>query len=149
MPAFGRISKERLRSVHPLLIKCAYTVVKVFDISIAMGVRTTEEQQALYAIGRTSELDRSPVTNCDGINKKSKHQIREDGLCHAIDVNPYPVDFNNKERYYLMWGLFLGVSQSILDHSDYKLRWGGDWDGDNEFDDQTFIDLPHIELIKK
>jgi len=149
MPVFGRISKERLRSVHPLLIKCSYTVVKVFDISIAMGVRTTEEQQALYAIGRTSELDRSPVTNCDGINKKSKHQIREDGLCHAIDVNPYPVDFNNKERYYLMWGLFLGVSQSILGHSDYKLRWGGDWDGDNEFDDQTFIDLPHIELIKK
>ena len=149
MPAFGRISKERLAGVHPLLIKCAFSVVKVFDISIAMGVRTTEEQQALYAIGRTTELDRSPVTNCDGINKKSKHQIKADGLSHAIDVNPYPIDFNNKERYYLMWGLFLGVSQSILEHSDYKLRWGGDWDGDNEFDDQTFIDLPHIELIKK
>ncbi len=27
-----------------------------------------------------------------------------------------------------------------------ELRWGGDWDRDAEFDDQTFNDLPHFEL---
>jgi peptidoglycan L-alanyl-D-glutamate endopeptidase CwlK len=28
-----------------------------------------------------------------------------------------------------------------------KIRWGGDWDRDEELHDQTFFDLPHFELI--
>ena len=28
-----------------------------------------------------------------------------------------------------------------------RLRWGGDWDGDNELRDQTFNDLVHFEVI--
>jgi len=27
-----------------------------------------------------------------------------------------------------------------------RLRWGGDWDGDTELDDNKFDDLPHFEL---
>ena len=30
---------------------------------------------------------------------------------------------------------------------DVTLRWGGDWDGDRDFKDQRFIDLPHFELV--
>ena len=26
---------------------------------------------------------------------------------------------------------------------DYVLKWGGDWDNDGDFDDQTFNDYPH------
>jgi hypothetical protein len=26
-----------------------------------------------------------------------------------------------------------------------KVRWGGDWDGDNDFHDNKPEDLPHIE----
>ena len=28
-----------------------------------------------------------------------------------------------------------------------RIRWGGDWDGDNDLDDQTFDDLVHFELV--
>ena len=28
---------------------------------------------------------------------------------------------------------------------DIEIRWGGDWDGDNEFTDQSFDDLVHFE----
>lgn len=48
--------------------------------------RTDDQQQALYAIGRTIELHRKPVTNCDGIIKKSKHQPWEAGdICVIRD----------------------------------------------------------------
>jgi peptidoglycan L-alanyl-D-glutamate endopeptidase CwlK len=31
---------------------------------------------------------------------------------------------------------------------EHHIRWGGDWDGDQDFRDQTFDDLAHFELIK-
>jgi hypothetical protein len=31
----------------------------------------------------------------------------------------------------------------------YDIRWGGDWDRDNDFSDQKLNDLCHFELIKK
>jgi peptidoglycan L-alanyl-D-glutamate endopeptidase CwlK len=31
----------------------------------------------------------------------------------------------------------------------HDIRWGGDWDSDTEVNDQTFIDLPHFELISE
>jgi peptidoglycan L-alanyl-D-glutamate endopeptidase CwlK len=30
----------------------------------------------------------------------------------------------------------------------HAIRWGGDWDSDDIFDDQNFDDLPHFELVK-
>lgn len=149
MPRFGQKSLKNLEGVHDLLAKCALEVVKIYDISVTQGVRSAAQQQKLYAIGRTEQLERKPVTKIDGVTKKSNHQIKEDGLGYAIDVNPFPIDFAAKERYYMMWGIFYAVSQNVLAGTDYKLRWGGDWDGDNSFTDQSFDDLPHIELIKK
>ena len=149
MPKFGKKSLQNLEGIHPLLAKCALDVVKIYDISVVQGVRTTEQQQDLYAIGRTKELQRKPVTKLDGVSKKSNQQVKEDGLGYAIDVAPYPVDFALREKFYMMWGIFYAVSQDVLLGTEYKLRWGGDWDGDHSFKDQSFDDLPHIELIKK
>lgn len=48
---------------------------------------------------------------------------------------------------------FAGVMVAIADRLykegeiQHKLRWGGDWDGDHDFKDSKFIDLPHFELI--
>ena len=35
---------------------------------------------------------------------------------------------------------------SVANRLGLKVRWGGDWDGDFEFKDQNFHDLPHFEL---
>jgi peptidoglycan L-alanyl-D-glutamate endopeptidase CwlK len=30
-----------------------------------------------------------------------------------------------------------------------KIRWGGDWNGDLQFRDEKFKDLPHFELVEE
>ena len=29
----------------------------------------------------------------------------------------------------------------------YAVRWGGDWDGDGDWRDERFLDMPHYELV--
>ena len=61
----------------------------------------------------------------------------------GIDVAPCPIQWNNSKRFYHFAGYVKGVADSL----GIKICWGGDWDKDNDFDDQTFNDLVHFELI--
>ena len=62
----------------------------------------------------------------------------------AVDVTPYPVDWEDRERQTLFAGFVLGVANQM----GIKLRWGGDWDMDMEVQDNKFYDFPHFELVK-
>ena len=99
-----------------------------FKCIITDGVRTAEQQQLLYAKGRTAPG--SIVTHADGIIKKSNHQPKADGFGHAVDCCfiidgkvSYP---SNLMRVYGEMGKALG------------LVWGGDW--------KSLVDQPHLEL---
>lgn len=150
MPKFGTRSKANLEGIHPLLVEIAHKVVRIFDIAIVQGVRTTQEQQDLYAKGRTEPGD--IVTHLDGLKKKSNHQMKSDGLGYAIDADPYPIDYDDKAlvraRYYMMAGYFFAIADQVLKGTEFELRWGGDWDSDKDFTDQSFHDLPHFELVR-
>ena len=61
----------------------------------------------------------------------------------AVDVAPYPIDWNDRERFHLFAGFVLGIAYSM----DISLRWGGDWNQNFEVDDNQFDDFPHFELI--
>jgi len=61
----------------------------------------------------------------------------------AIDASPYPIDWQDTKRFYYFAGIVKGVAAEM----GIKIRWGGDWDSDNDFNDQTFMDLVHFELI--
>ena len=94
--------------------------------------RTEDQQAALYAIGRTTELDRKPVTNFDGFIKKSKHQF-----WLAIDlviVIEGLLIWERIEAYELLGKLA----------QKFGLRWGGDWDSD-EIIEPTENDIYHFE----
>jgi len=134
---FSQSSKEKLRSVDQKLERVFNEVIKIFDCKITYGFRTVEQQQKLYAQGRTDPGN--IVTNKDGIKKKSKHQT---GL--AVDVVPYPIDWKDRERFIMLAYLVKGIASQM----NIKIRWVGDWDSDNDLKDQTFIDLPHFEIIK-
>ena len=41
---------------------------------------------------------------------------------------------------------FAGYVQGVAEQLGIKIRWGGDWDSDFDFKDQTFNDLVHFEL---
>lgn len=131
MYKFGRISQSRLNTCHPDLQKLMGEVIKLYDFSVLEGERTLEKQQEYFKAGRSK---------LDGINKKSKHQSSPS---LAIDIAPYPINFKDLSRFYYLAGLVIAKADDL----GIKIRWGGDWDRDNDFKDQRFNDLPHFELV--
>jgi len=130
MPSYSRRSSNKLKTCHPDLQRLFNEVVKHFDCTIICGHRSEEEQSDAYYSGR-SRL-RYP---------ESKHN-KQPSL--ALDVAPYPINWNDKERFYY----FAGVVKGIATQMNIPIRWGGDWDTDTDVHDQTFFDLPHFELLK-
>jgi peptidoglycan L-alanyl-D-glutamate endopeptidase CwlK len=103
--------------------------VKVYDCSIIQGIRTVEQQERLFNEGSSKTM-------------KSKHLMQKDGFSHAVDVAPYPIDWNDTKRFYH----FAGAVQERARQLGLDIRWGGDWDSDQDLNDQTFNDLVHWEI---
>ena len=128
MPKFGKSSKKRLDTAHPHLQKIFNEVVKVIDCSVLEGHRGKELQDKYFNEGK------SKVKFPNGRHNKLPSL--------AVDVTPYPIDWNDRERQTLFAGFVLGIARSM----DIKLRWGGDWDMDFEVQDNRFDDFPHFEI---
>ena len=96
--SFTQSSLDKMEKVHPKLVEVMKAAIEnsPFDFRITDGARTTEEQFALYQIGR-SKPGRI-VTNCDGKRAKSNHQIKADGYGHAVDIFPCGVIENGVYR---------------------------------------------------
>lgn len=129
MPAFGKSSRARLETCHPDLQRLFQEVVKTFDCSILCGERGEDEQNQAYYTGK-SKLK----------YPESKHNTSPS---IAVDVAPYPIDWDDLGRFYLFAGYVFRVAEEL----GIKVRYGGDWDGDKRTTDQKFNDLPHWELI--
>lgn len=138
MPTFGSASKVRLATCHhDLIVVMNHAIVNGPDFTILCGHRSVAEQQRLFAQGRTAPGPK--VTNADGVNDLSPHN-HDPSL--AVDIAPYPIDWNNTGRFLILGGYVLGVAQGL----GIDLRYGGDWDGDYDNKDERFSDLPHFEL---
>ena len=134
MPKFSKRSRGRLDTCHPRLITLFDQVIKSYDCTILEGYRGKQAQDEMLRSGR-SKLN----------YPKSKHNSSPS---LAVDVVPYPINWQNTERMRHFAGFVFGVA-SVM---GIRLRWGGDWDGDvmttdNGLRDQSFMDLPHFELI--
>jgi peptidoglycan L-alanyl-D-glutamate endopeptidase CwlK len=101
----------------------------IMDFTVVCGHRSEELQNKAFKEGR-SKLE-WPY---------SKHN-RTPSL--AVDIAPYPIDWNDKERFYFL----AGVMKAMAYKHDIGIRWGGDWKGDNDFKNNSFNDLVHFELI--
>lgn len=129
MPSFSEKSKARLDTCHPALRDILNDVIKYVDFSVLCGYRGEDEQNAAYSEGRSqlkyplSEHNKSPA--------------------RAVDIAPYPIDWNNAARFAHLAGIVIGVAKE----RGVEVRWGGDWDQDGELTDNTFNDLPHLELV--
>lgn len=130
MPRWSRESHDELATCHPELQAVFNTVIHTFDCRVLDGSRSEAEQEEAYRT-RRSKL-RFPF---------SKHNTSPS---LAVDVGPYPIDWNDIERHYYFAGYVMGVASQL----GIELRWGGDWDRDTEVDDQTFFDLVHFELVE-
>ena len=128
MPSYSKASASKLATCHPDIQKVFNEVVKYFDNTILVGHRTKEEQDK--AVREHKSQTPWPT---------SKHNSTPS---HAVDVAPYPIDFNDVRRYYLFAGFVLGTAKQM----GINLRWGGDWDMDTQVKDNHFNDLGHFEL---
>tara|TARA_R100000742_G_C4245888_1_gene64837 strand:- start:225 stop:605 length:381 start_codon:yes stop_codon:yes gene_type:complete len=124
MPRFGKRSKERLKGVKPELVNVLNELVKIMDVTIVEGLRTQERQDELVAQGASK-------------TKFSKHIEGK-----AVDLAPYPIDWNDRDRFHYMGGMIRGIAKQMK----VNVRWGGDWDSDGETKDNSFDDLVHVEL---
>ena len=130
MPRFGKRSKERLATCEKDLQMLFNEVIKYVDCSILEGHRSKDRQNSLYEEGKTK------VKYPRGRHNASPSR--------AVDVVPYPVDWEDRERMTLFAGFVLGVANQM----GVDIRWGGDWDSDFEVQDNMFDDFPHFELNK-
>ena len=128
MAKFGPTSKKNLSEAHSALQRLFEEVVKHHDCSVIEGHRPQAEQEKAFHSGK------SKVNWPD-----SKHNSTPS---NAVDVVPYPIDWNDKERFYY----FAGIVKGIASQMGIPIRWGGDWNSNNIFNDQSFHDLPHFEL---
>ena len=124
MPKFGKRSQKRLKGVDTKLVNVLNQAIKHFDFTVIEGVRSLETQKKYVARGASKTL-------------KSKHI---DGK--AVDIAPYPVDYDDEERFVYLGGFILGVASQL----GIKLRWGLDWDRDTYTKDTGFRDAGHFEI---
>lgn len=140
MPRFGVQSRKQLGTCHPDLIIIHNEVIKYFDHAVREGHRSIERQFELFQADRTK---------IDGFTRQGKHNSTPS---MASDAYPWPVDLSDepkaKARFYMYAGyMFMAAEMLYVEGKiKHKLRWGGDWDSDKNFNDQSFDDLPHIEL---
>jgi len=124
MYRFGKKSKARLKGVNPKLVNVLNELIKIMDVTIIEGLRSAERQQELLEKGATKV-------------KYSKHMEGK-----AVDLAPYPIDWEDRDRFHYMGGMIRGIAKQL----NVNVRWGGDWDGDGETKDNGFDDLVHIEI---
>ena len=128
MPKFGRTSRKRLDTCHKQIQKLFEEVVKNYDCSIVCGHRGEKEQNEAYQKG-----------NSQVMFPKGRHNALPS---KAVDVAPYPIDWNDRDGFILFAGYVLGVASQL----GINIRWGGDWDGDFDLSDNEFDDLVHFEM---
>lgn len=127
---FSDVSYAELQTCHPDLQAVFHEVLGVVDVTILCGHRGEEAQNRAFEMGR-SELQWP----------NGKHNAEPS---NAVDAAPFPVRWDDRERFVFLAGVVKGISHA----RGIKIRWGGDWDSDNDLRDQTFMDLAHFELVE-
>jgi len=128
MNNFSERSLKALNTAHPDLQKLFNEVIKVIDCTVIYGHRGKIEQEDMVAKGYSKLY-----------YPDSKHNGKPS---QAVDAVPYPIDWNNRERFVFFAGIVKGIASQL----NINIRWGGDWDSNNDLHDQTWMDLPHYEL---
>lgn len=141
---FGKRSLDNLSTIEDDLKTILKELIKVYDFSIIEGHRSTETQKKYYREGKST---------LDGVTRKSKHQSYPS---RAVDLMPYKKGTNafsgnelDNRRFYMMMGMLKVIAIRLKEEGKitHSVRFGLDWDSDETFRDQTFHDLPHVELV--
>jgi peptidoglycan L-alanyl-D-glutamate endopeptidase CwlK len=155
--AFGARSLKNMEGLHP-------DVIRVLNVAIASteqdfmvlegSVRTREQMCINYGKGRTASQCTAkgvPAIYAKPNERKvtwlrnpfaSKHALQVDGFSHAVDIVPFPVDWNDISKFDAMGKAMIDAAKLIK----VGMRWGADWDQDGKLREKGETDSPHFEL---
>lgn len=124
----------QFNTLHPDLQRVLTEAIKYFDFSILEGFRDEEAQNRAYAKGLSKV--RWPL---------GKHNSNPS---HAVDIAPYPIDWSDERKATERFVLLAGVILCLAAQMNITIRWGGDWNRNNDTrDEKGFRDYPHFELV--
>lgn len=136
MNRWSSASAREREGCHTHLKALFDAVLEIHDCTWVCGKRGMVEQNELHRRG----LSKLTWPN-------SKHNTPDGGYSRAADVAPWnpktrSINWNNREEFVYFAGIVKGVAEQL----GVTIRWGGDWNSDNDLRDQTFFDLGHFEL---
>lgn len=116
-------SKDRLKGVHPDLVKVVEHAIEIttVDFAVLEGLRTPERQKVLKEAGASQTLNSRHITG------------------HAVDLGAW---VDGEVRW--DWPLYNQVAKAMKAAAaelNIPIEWGGDW--------RTFKDGPHFQLPRK
>lgn len=117
----GTRSKQKLSGVHPDLVAVVKRAIQITeqDFTVLEGVRNINRQRELFKAGKSTTMNSRHLTG------------------HAVDLAPWPIDWEDLSRFELVADAMKQASEEL----DVPVIWGGDW--------RTFYDGPHFELDRK
>ena len=123
MFSLGPRSRQRLKGVHPDLVKVVERAIQIteVDFTVLEGLRSPERQKALVEAGASQTLNSRHLTG------------------HAVDLGAWVGDEVRWD-----WPLYHKIAAAMKEAArleGVKIVWGGDW--------RTFKDGPHFELDRK
>lgn len=158
-------SLGNLNGVHPdlaAIVKRAITITEQ-DFVVIEGVRSREQCMINYGKGRT-------IAQClaKGVPGKyarpndrkvtwlkspfaSKHCVQKSGYGHAVDICPYPIDWDDYKKFDKVAAAMFQAEKQLkaenLISKQVSLRWGADWDKDGKLRERGESDSPHFEIL--
>jgi len=117
----GTRSLQNLSGVHPDLVAVVKLAISITeqDFTVIEGIRNINRQRELYKAGKSTTMNSRHITG------------------HAVDMVPWPVDWNDLERFEVV----AEAMKTAAEELDIPIVWGGDW--------KSFYDAPHFELDRK
>lgn len=132
MPSFGESSRIALETCHIGLQQLALEVVKVYDCSVLEGHRDKLMQDIYFHRG----FSKVKWPN-------SKHNLNPSLAIHLVPwfVKKPHIRWSDTAKFYQFSGVVIAVAHRL----NLSIRFGGNWDGDEDLHDSEFLDLAHWE----
>jgi len=152
----GSRSQSNLVGVHPDLVKVVKRAIQITgqDFLVLEGLRSAEQCYINYGKGRTASqcaAEKVPTKYAQPHAAKvtwlrnplnSKHCKQSDGWGHAVDLVPWPIDWQALSKFDAIAKAMMAAAKEL----GVSLRWGADWDGDGKPRERGETDSPHFEL---
>ena len=128
---FSNTSIQKLDTCDAHIILVANHVIRHFDFTVIWGYRGEEDQNECFANGTSTKQF-----------PDSFHNVYPS---KAIDIVPWPIDWDDLDRFYYLAGLWRGYGKAL----GIEFIWGNDWNNNNIFTREPgdiLDDMGHLQL---